>query len=77
MMAGLTFLPALLNLMLRRRPPGNDETTQCRQCTIDTGSGGTEVKNLKCEQMLTKRRFKVNILIKNALCRDRKTRITR
>src|ERR1019366_135316 len=23
---------------------GNDRTTQCRQCTVDTGSGGTEVK---------------------------------
>jgi hypothetical protein len=42
MVAGLTFLPALLNLLTR--PPGADRTTQCRQCTIDTGSGGTEVK---------------------------------
>jgi hopanoid biosynthesis associated RND transporter like protein HpnN len=42
MIAGLTFLPALLNLLMR--PAGADRTTQCRQCTIDTGSGGTEVK---------------------------------
>ena len=42
MIAGLTFLPALLNLLMRRREP--EKTTQCRQCTIDTGSGGTEVK---------------------------------
>ena len=43
MIAGLTFLPALLNLLQRGRllPTA---TTQCRQCTIDTGSGGTEVK---------------------------------
>ncbi|MGD0262604.1 MAG: MMPL family transporter [Verrucomicrobiota bacterium] len=42
MIAGLTFLPALLYLLMR--PPGADRTTQCRQCTIDTGSGGTEAK---------------------------------
>ena len=27
-----------------KQPGGPTETTQCRQCTIDTGSGGTEVK---------------------------------
>ncbi|HWH68917.1 MAG TPA: MMPL family transporter, partial [Candidatus Sulfotelmatobacter sp.] len=56
MIAGLTFLPALLNLSARRKSqtptqgPGK-KTTQCRQCTIDTESGGTEVKtsSLKTE----------------------------
>jgi len=41
MIAGLTFLPALLSFLMR---PGTKTTTQCRQCTIDTGSGGTEAK---------------------------------
>ena len=42
MLAALTFLPALLNLLSEHgwRP----KKTQWRQCTIDTGSGGTEVK---------------------------------
>jgi predicted RND superfamily exporter protein len=46
MIAGLTLVPALLNVLIRRNPPttGPDETTQYRQCTIDTGSGGTEAK---------------------------------
>ena len=46
MIAGLTFLPALLRLLMRQNPPAirPDEATQYRQCTIDTGSGGTEVK---------------------------------
>ncbi len=46
MIAGLTFLPALLKVLIRRKPPttGFDEATQYRQCTIDTGSGGTEAK---------------------------------
>jgi predicted RND superfamily exporter protein len=43
MLAALTFLPALLTLWLRRKP-ASQKSTQCRQCTIDTGSGGTEVK---------------------------------
>ena len=42
MIAGLTFLPAVLNLLGRLRPL--DKTTQCRQYVADTGSGGTEVK---------------------------------
>ncbi len=42
MIAGLTFLPAVLNLLTRRQP--ERKATQCRQCMIDTGSGGTEVK---------------------------------
>jgi uncharacterized membrane protein YdfJ with MMPL/SSD domain len=49
MIAALTFLPALLNLLSRKnalkRDAGDvEKSTQCRQCTIDTGSGGTEVK---------------------------------
>ena len=52
MIAGLTLLPALLNLLMGKRPlspaptqaDGDNKTTQCQQCTIDTGSGGTEVK---------------------------------
>ena len=51
MIAGLTFLPALLNLLMR--PPGADRTTQCRQCTIDTGSGGTEVKTSSMQKDYT------------------------
>ena len=42
MIAALTFLPALLNLLDARRL--DNKKTQWRQCTIDTGSGGTEVK---------------------------------
>src|SRR5262249_16573126 len=41
MIAGLTFLPALLNLIPSRRVLPKT-TTQCRQISIDTGSGGTE-----------------------------------
>ena len=48
MIAGLTFLPALLNLLMRRERA--NKTTQCRKCTIDTGSGGTEVKTSSVEQ---------------------------
>jgi uncharacterized protein len=52
MIAGLTILPALLNLFMRPQGPGKapsqaggpKETTQYRQCIIDTGSRGTEVK---------------------------------
>jgi len=42
MIAGLTFLPALLQLITTWRDKMK-KTTQWRQCTIDTGSGGTEV----------------------------------
>jgi predicted RND superfamily exporter protein len=47
MIAGLTLLPALLNLMMRqsgsrRNAASADKTTQCQPCTIDTGSGGAE-----------------------------------
>ena len=31
----------------------NDRTTQCRQCTIDTGSGGTEVKTSSMQKDYT------------------------
>ena len=49
MIAALTFLPALLNLLSRKnalkRDAGDvEKSTQCRQCTIDTGSGGTEAE---------------------------------
>lgn len=48
MVAGLTFLPALLNLLVRRRPSSmraaaNEKAAQYRAHTIDTGPGGTEV----------------------------------
>jgi hopanoid biosynthesis associated RND transporter like protein HpnN len=42
MLAALTFLPALLHLLMRFG--WTIKKTQWRQCTIDTGSGGTEVK---------------------------------
>jgi hypothetical protein len=51
MIAGLTFLPALLNLLVGRKPSttaSEKATTQCRQCTVGTGSGGTEVKDPEC-----------------------------
>jgi hopanoid biosynthesis associated RND transporter like protein HpnN len=53
MVAGLTILPAILNLLERRNKrlkwtSADKKTTQCRQCTIDTGSGGTEVKDPEC-----------------------------
>ena len=46
MIAGLTFLPALLELLVRRRPPsaGAEKTPQCQPGSVGTGSGGTEVK---------------------------------
>jgi uncharacterized protein len=48
MLAGLTFLPALLNLLLRwnRPPPPAETATQRRQCIIGAGSGGTEATNV-------------------------------
>jgi hypothetical protein len=51
MIAGLTFLPALLNLLVGKRTSlkaSGKSATQCRQCTIGTGSGGTEVKDPEC-----------------------------
>ena len=44
MIAGLTFLPALLNLLGRWRPLIKEPSASK---TADTGSGGTEAKNLK------------------------------
>jgi len=41
MIAGLTFLPALLNLLAGGVA---SKTTQRRQLAVGTGSGGTEVK---------------------------------
>jgi uncharacterized membrane protein YdfJ with MMPL/SSD domain len=59
MIAGLTILPAILNLLERRNArlkwAGTErKTTQCRQCTIDTGSGGTEVKDPDCADKIIK-----------------------
>ncbi len=48
MVAGLTVLPALLNLWLRWVRPTKKPV---RQCTIDTGSGGTEVKTQLLAQL--------------------------
>jgi hopanoid biosynthesis associated RND transporter like protein HpnN len=51
MIAGLTFLPAILNLLARRgwtiRKPSGDNARST------TGSGGTEVQNLNCTATIT------------------------
>ena len=44
MVAGLTFLPALLNLLARRGWTLQIKKTQQRQCKVVAGSGGTEAK---------------------------------
>ena len=44
MVAGLTFLPALLNLLVGRGMGPANKKTQQRQCKVAAGSGGTEVK---------------------------------
>ena len=53
MIAGLTFLPALLSLLPRRNrqdaPSTEKRATHHQQCTIDAGSRGTEVNNLNSE----------------------------
>jgi hypothetical protein len=53
MIAGLTFLPALLSLVSRKHrqnpPPSQEKATHHQQCTIDAGSRGTEVDNLNPE----------------------------
>jgi preprotein translocase subunit SecF len=50
MIAGLTFLPALLNLLGRWRPLIKQPSAG--EKSADTGSGGTEVKNLKWKAKL-------------------------
>ena len=42
MIAGLTFLPALLNVITRHRQPTKQPSAD--NARLDTGSGGTEVK---------------------------------
>ena len=44
MVAGLTFLPALLNLLARHGWTLQIKKTQQRQCKVVAGSGGTEAK---------------------------------
>ena len=55
MVAALMFLPTLLNLMSEEES-SDKQTTQYRQCTIDTGSGGTEVKTSSMPNIREKRR---------------------
>ena len=49
MIAGLTFLPALLNLL--GRSASVDRKTRCQQNIAGTGSGGTEVKTSSVQKL--------------------------